>query len=530
MTGRPGRGPGRAPGSTLVGARMLLGHDLRRDRVLVASWLAALALTAYASARATRELLGPATDQAALAAALDDQPGIRALYGPVLDPTSSGELAMSKLTVLYALVSAILYVVLVRRHTRVEEESGRAELVAGAAVGRDAPLAAVVVECCLVATALGLLVCLADVAGGLDPSGAAWFGVTWWGTGLVATGVGAVACQVSASARTCGAVAAGALVAVYAVRAVGDSTGGLGWLSWVSPLGWNTRLRAWSEPRWWVALLYVALAVVLVAAAQVMRDHRDLGGGLVGARPGPTVSRLGGVLALTVRLHRAPLVLWTLGTGVTAGFFAALAPGLDDLLRGTGGEALVDRLGGTFLAALLPLAALAVTCFAVSVVGGAQQDESSGRAVLLLAAATSRARWTGATALVACAGATWLLLVAGTCLCLGFTAAGGAEAAEVVPGALSWAPAVWVMSGVAQLGHAARLAWLGWAALLLAAALTLVGELLDLPRWVTTVSPYSAVPGYPAEAWSWTPVLVLSALAVAVTALARRRLGRRDVG
>ena len=46
---------------------------------------------------------------------------------------------MSKLTVLYALFSTILYVVLVRRHTGVEEESGRAELIGGTAVGRDAP-------------------------------------------------------------------------------------------------------------------------------------------------------------------------------------------------------------------------------------------------------------------------------------------------------------------------------------------------------------------------------------------------------
>ena len=60
----------------------------------------------------------------AVATSFNEQPGLLALYGPILDPRSAGELAMSKLTVLYALFSAVLYVVLVRRHTRVEEETG----------------------------------------------------------------------------------------------------------------------------------------------------------------------------------------------------------------------------------------------------------------------------------------------------------------------------------------------------------------------------------------------------------------------
>ena len=69
------------------------------------------------------------------------------------------------------------------------------------------------------------------------------------------------------------------------MRAVGDV--GAEWLSWLTPFGWNTRVSAWSEPRWWVLLLYVALAGVLAVAAQALRARRDLGSGLFPARPGP---------------------------------------------------------------------------------------------------------------------------------------------------------------------------------------------------------------------------------------------------
>lgn len=382
---------------SLTGTALLLRQDLRRDRIIVPAWLAVLVLMTYASASATGTLFRSVQERETIAASLNEQPGLLALYGPILNPHSAGELAMSKLTVLYALLSAILYVVLVRRHTRVEEETGRAELAAGTVIARDAPMAAVAVEACAVAAALGLLVCLANIAGGLPVAGSVWFGVSWAGTGLVATGVAAVACQVSASARTCGSIAAALLAGAFAVRAVGDAIDGLGWLSWLSPLGWNTQLRAWSDPRWWVVGLYVALAAGLLALAQMMRSRRDIGAGLISDRPGPTAGRISSPEGLTFRLHRTSLALWTAGVALTGLLFGAMAPGFDGLLSGAGGRELVDRLGGTFIAALLPVAAIVTTCFPIAVISSAHQDEVAGRTGFALSTTTSRGRWFAAT-------------------------------------------------------------------------------------------------------------------------------------
>ena len=104
--------------------------------------------------------------------------------------------------------------------------------------------------------ALGLLAALVDIAGGLPVVGSLAFGASWAGIGLVAAGLTAVACQLSASSRTCAAIAGGALGVLFLVRAVGDTSAP--WLSWLSPFGWGTQLQAWSDPRWWVLLLYVA--------------------------------------------------------------------------------------------------------------------------------------------------------------------------------------------------------------------------------------------------------------------------------
>lgn len=515
--------------STLTGTPLLLLQSLRRDRVLVPAWVAVLVVMTFASASATTAVFGSSAERVRLATQVNAQPGLRALYGPILDPGSTGELAMSKLTVLYALFSAALYVAVVRRHTRVEEESGRAELVGGTVVGRDAPLAAAVAECCALAVGLGVLVALASTAGGLPLAGSLWFGASWAGTGVVATGIAAVACQVSASARTCSALAAGALALVYAVRAVGDAVDGLGWLSWLSPLGWNTQLRAWSEPRWWVIGLHLVTAGALVVVAQAMRSHRDLGAGLLTVRPGPTSSRIAGPWGLTLRLQRTSLLLWTAGVAAMGLAFGAMAPGFDDLLAGSGGEELIDRLGGSFIGAMLSITAVVVTPFAIAVVVGAQHDRVEGRTGLVLATSVSRARWFGATAGVALAGSALLLLVCALGLAVGYAAAGGDDAASALTAALGWIPAVGLVGAVALLGLALRRAWLGWVFFVLSLTLTLVGELLELPTWLQDLSPYSAVPMYPIEPWRWTPLLVLVVLTGALTALAWSLVRRGDV-
>src|SRR5690242_9022222 len=208
--------------STVVGTPPLVRYALRRDRVLAGVWLLVLVLTCYASAAATPGLYPTAREQVVAAEGINASPAIVALYGPILDVRSLGELAMTKMTVLYAVFVAVMFLILVRRHTRVEEENGQTELVGGTAVGRDAPLAAAVAEAALVAAVLGLLAAGVNVAAGLPVAGSLAFGASWAGVGLVAAAGTALACQFSASARTCAAIAAAGIGVAFGLRAVGD--------------------------------------------------------------------------------------------------------------------------------------------------------------------------------------------------------------------------------------------------------------------------------------------------------------------
>lgn len=525
--------------SAYAGTALLTRTALRRDRVIIPVWVALLTLMVYVNVTGTASIYTTEAERVAAAEGVNASGATIALYGPILDVHSLGELSMFKTTVVYTIFAAALFVVLVRRHTRVEEESGRLELLGGTAVGRVAPEASALLEASGVALLLGALVALAALAGGLPATGSIAFGATWTGIGLVSTGITAVAAQLSASARTTATITAATLGVLYAVRAIGDTS--VQWLSWLSPFGWNTQLRAWSGPRWWVLLLYVVLAAVLVGVARLLRGRRDLGTGIVAARPGPAVGspRLAYALALCVRTNLSQLLVWTLATAAFGVVFGAIAPGFGDLLDHGAAREMLERLGGrggstdTMIATLLSVIAILIPFFAVSVISHSGSDESDGRTEAVLATATSRSRLFWSTVIVALAGSLWLLLVTGVFLWIGFGAAGapaGSHPGQIVPAALTWTPAVWLVSALAAVLLAVRRAGLGYVLPAACLVITLVGELLQAPGWVTGISPYAHIPLMPTEPFDLTPVLVLTAIAAAVLVGAWGWFRRRDIG
>ena len=518
--------------TTTAGWPLLLRLGLRQDRILAPVATAVLVLMSVASAAATPGLYADLADRVRAAEAINASPAIVALYGPVLDVTSEGELAMTKMTVLYAVFVAVLFVAVVRRHTRVEEETGRTELIGGTAVGRHAPLVATALQALLLALVLGVLTALGNAASGLELVGSLAFGGLWAGTALVAAGIGVVTAQVSASARTCAAYAAGTVGVLFVLRAVGDT--GPGWLSWSTPLGWNTQVRAYGDPRWWLLPCYGVVAGVLLAAAFLLRSRRDLGSGLVPARPGPRIGspRLADAFALAVKVHATTLVLWSVAAGALGVVFGMIAPGIGDLLDSEVAQSIIDELGGALVAAILSIVAVVLTYFAVTVVSHAGRDEEDGRAELVLATATSRTRWFAASTVIALAGTTWLLAVTGVGLWIGYVAADGPGIGNLLLAALAWVPAAWVVGALAILSLAAGLRWsvLVWVWPAAFLTLSLLGDLLELPDWLTGVSPYSHVPMLPDDAWSWGSAGSLSAVAAGLLVVAWWRFRERDIG
>src|SRR3954449_11975835 len=212
----------RSGASDLAGTWTVARLVLRQDRILLPVWLLVLAGVSVGSAAATVGIYPTAAARREAAEAVNSAPALVALYGRIYDPSNLGGIATLKMTAFGAVLVAVLMLLTVVRHTRGDEEEGRTELLRAGVVGRRAPLVAALVLTLGASVLLGLLTALALVAAGLDTRGAWAFGLSWACAGGAFAAVGAVAAQLTASARTARGIAVGVLAVSFVLRAIGD--------------------------------------------------------------------------------------------------------------------------------------------------------------------------------------------------------------------------------------------------------------------------------------------------------------------
>jgi ABC-2 type transport system permease protein len=528
--------------SALRGTPLLARVALRRDRIVlpVCAWL--LVATVAGTAASFASLYPGIDERVAFGADVEHNSGLRAFYGPLPDATTIGGLTAWRMGVMAIVLLAVLNLLIVVRHTRGEEESGRLELVGAGAVGRAAPLTSALLV--VWAADLAFALALALVAQGETVAGSLALGLGIAVGGGLFGAVAACTAQVTERARLASGLAAAALGVAFVLRAAGDAGDGASWLTWLSPIGWSEQVRAFGGERWWPLLLSVAATGALTAAAFVLSARRDLGGGLLTARLGPARAGRGlrGPLALAWRLQRGALAGWAVGFLAGGAALCGLADSarsllddnrqLLDLFRRLGGEqGLVDA----FLATIVSMLGLIAAAYAVQAVLRLRGEETAQRAEPLLAAGVERLRWAVSHLLFAFMGTAFLLLCAGVAggLSYGLVAGDvGGQLGRVTGAALAQAPAAWVTAAVALafVGLAPRRSNLSWAVVVLFLALGQFGAVLQLPQWLIDLSPFAHVPRLPGTAAPAGPLLALTAVAAVVGAAGLAGLRRRDIG
>jgi len=524
----------------LSGTAALMRLALRRDRLLVPAWIGFFAAMVWFSASATVGLYPTEAVRIEAANTINSTASVVALYGPIYDPTSLGALSMTKMTAVYTALLSILMIMLVVRHTRAEEEAGRLELVGAGVVGRAAPMAAALLVVGGASCVLGLLASAGLLAAGLPVVGSLIFGAGWAATGLCFSAVAAVAAQVTTGGRTANGLGFTVVAAAYAARAIGDlAEQGPGWLSWLSPIGWNQQIRAFAGDRWSVLVLPLAATAMLVPVAFTLRRRRDLGSGLLSDRRGPAAGALGSPLGLAWRLQRPLLLAWTAGSAVLAFMMGSIANNVAGLLDSPAMADMLQRLGGkqgltdAFLAAVLGLVSTIIAAYGISAVGRLRSEESAGHAEAVLATAAARIGWATSHWLLALAGVAWLMLVAGAATGLGHALAVGdsSQILRITVAALARIPAAWVLVAlvVAVWGVWPRATALVWGAY---AAFIVVGEfgqLWGVPRWVMDFSPFSHSPLLPGPDAELTGMVWLTIIAGALLAGGSAAFRGRDL-
>src|SRR5699024_9948986 len=105
------------------------------------------------------------------------------------------------------LLAALMNIMLIARHTRLEEQTGRSELVRANVTGRHAPLTAALVVAVVANLAATVVVAAMAVAYGFAPTGSWLVGAQTGLVGMAFAGLTAVTVQLSENSRAAAGMA-----------------------------------------------------------------------------------------------------------------------------------------------------------------------------------------------------------------------------------------------------------------------------------------------------------------------------------
>ncbi|UNZ20726.1 anibiotic ABC transporter [Streptomyces sp. 891-h] len=535
----------------LTGTGVLTRLALRRDRIRLPLWVVGLAGLFASIGNSITGLYENEAARLENAQVRADNVVTRAFTGPA-PGSSSGALTVSEGLVFTCVLVALMNILLVVRHTRQNEELGRAELVGSAAVGRHAGLTAALLVAGLANVLLIVLSTLALIGMGMPAGGSVLAGVALGTVGLAFAGLTAIAAQLTESARAATGLGGLVLATTFLLRAAGDAFGNTAsdditvnpaWPSWFSPLGWGQQLRPYGESRVWpVALLLVCTAVSVLLAVW-LSVHRDVGTGMLPARRGSVraSSSLLKPLGLVWRLQRGLLLGWMVGIAVFGAVFGGIGDQVEDLFSSEESAQFVRDLGGegdlvnAYFAGMMGLLAVVVSGFTVQALIRLRSDEEGGPAEAVLATSVSRAHWVLAHALVALVGTALVLAVLGLSTGLAYGAVSDdltGALGDLLETTLAQLAPTAVLAGfaLAAFGLLPRLAAaVTWAAFAVCLVIGQFGTLLDLPDGLIDISPFSHLPNLPAESLTATPIVVMAALAAVLAAVGVAGFRRRSL-
>ncbi|MQA12040.1 MAG: ABC transporter permease [Pseudonocardiaceae bacterium] len=527
----------------VAGTGQLVRLALRRDRITLPLWILLLGVLPASTGSTYEQLYPNVAGRAMLTTAIGGNPSVAVLYGPAFDLSTAGGFVAWRLSGFIAVFIGLMVIFTVTRHTRAEEDTGRAELLGSAVVGRYAMLTAAVLVAAGASALIGVTQVATMIGAGMPAGGSFAFGLATLGAGLVFTAVASVAVQVAEYSRAANGFASSALAVTFLLRGIGDSASDAGWLSWLSPIGWSQQLRPFADERWWVLALPLATALLVGAIGYQLLPRRDLDAGLIRTRTGPAAGApsLRSPLALAWRLHNGSLVGWTVGTALAGLIMGSIVNGIGTII-GDNEQArqMFERMGGSsaiidaFLAALIGMFGMVTAVFGVQAALRMRAEESATRVEPLLANAVSRLRWNASHLMVAFVGSGWILLVAGLAMGLAHGLRTGdvpGAVGDVLTGSMAQLPATWVIVGIAAalFGLLPRFSTGAWGVLAAALVLNLFGQMLGLPRALVDISPFAHIPKLPGAEFTAMPLVWLTAVAIAVLAAGLVGFKRRDI-
>ena len=526
--------------TAFAGTTPLVRHILRRDRIRLSAWIVGVVLFFVAFIPVLHAMFPEAVDLLSITAMMDN-PAMVAMVGPMFG-TGFGAMYAAMMLVMTALIVGIMNIFLVTRHTRRDEEAGRLEVVRSLPIGRLASLHA----CLIVAIGANLIIALAIGFGsavfgieGMTLGGSMVSGFSIGATGMLFAGGTAVFCQLSSNTRTATSFSLLFLLTTYMLRAVGDVSSDV--MSYVSLMGLVSRTEPFYNDIWWPVVVLLAVSAGLIVMSLYLASRRDLGQGIVAARPGRSTAKqsLSHPRGLALRLTKTTIwgaagLMFILGAMYGSVMeevesFIGGSPMMAEMVAAMGTGTLTENFVSMISFVMVVGATVPVIMLMLRVRG----EEKGGYIEQVLAGSVSRNSLFASYFGIALIGSVVFPFVAsfGMWVAMIGTMSYPPDFWPHLAMSLNYLPAIWMMLGFSALlvGYAPNRTGLAYGYLFLSFFLIYIGGMVGFPDAVLMVSPFGLIPQVPMEDPSVPIFIGLTAVSIVLMALGFVGYRRRDV-
>ena len=515
---------------------------LRRECAISTLWLLFLLLFVISLAAAMSDMFD-APARAALAETLKS-PGMVALMGPVYgaDNYTVGAMYSNTMFIWVALAVCVMNILFVVRHTRADEEKGRAEVVRSLPTGRLAILGAVLLSALAVNAILALSTGLGVGALGvetIDFMPSMLYGAALGAAGFFFAAVAALFSQLSSSSRGAAGYSFLALCLFFVMRAAGDV--GSEVLSLASPLGLVSRTALFVENNVWPSIIVTVEAAAVSAAALALCAVRDIDQGFIAARPGrPEASKLlRSSPGLALRLNRNTMIAWVIILFCLSASYGTILADIEAFVAESQFYQMVIGANSDystlemFTATVNVISSIAAAVPLLMIALRPMAEEREGRAEAVLARPVSRESYLGGYVLPALAAS----IVFPAASASGLYVSSAAVLSEpialgfLLKANLVFVPALWVMVGAAVLliGVWPKATGVIWAYFGFSFLTELIGRMLDLPEWLGKITPFGYIPVLPVDEINLVTLSLIGAAGLALAIAGSVFYERRDL-
>ncbi|WP_249871495.1 ABC transporter permease [Oceanobacillus saliphilus] len=521
----------------------LTRFQLRQDRVRIPVWIISLSILTFATALAFVDLYQNDAERQAVAETMRN-PAMTAMVGQGygLDDYTVGAMMAHQMLLFTAITVAIMSILLVTRHTRTDEEDGRVEMIRALPSGRLSNLTSTIVFVSITNVVLALIIGFGNYALGIesmDLEGSLLYGAALGVTGIFFTAITAVFAQLSESSRGTIGLSFAVLGLTYLIRAIGDV--GNETISWFSPLGWVLGTEVYVNNYWWPIVLTLGFSLILFVVAFILHAIRDMGSGFLPSRTGRRDASifLQSPLGLAVRLQRTAIISWAVGMfaiGVSYGSvlgdlesFMAEIEIMEQMVSPVEGFSLTEQ----FITMLMAIMSMISTIPVIMIILKIKSEENKNRTEHLYSHPITRNRVLGNYFILSLAVSIVMQFLA----IFGLWSAGstvmddGISFRTLFNAGMIYLPAIWIMIGAAVLlvGSAPKLSGLIWLYLIYSFIIVYLGDLLQLPEWLSKLSPFGHIPQIPVEEMDILVVIIVTIVAITLTVGGFIGYNRRDI-